>query len=108
MPQDSTEDEAKSNFLGNIYSEYILTPYSQGAQEINFKLHSFETPQKLMGQWKNLNNRCCTVTDGPLAVQICRGCTVDHKKKNPHCPLLSIFFIVTMNFKICGASSERQ
>ena len=24
------------------------------------------------------------MTDGPFAVQICQGCMVDHKKKNPY------------------------
>ena len=57
--------------------------YSQGTQEISFKLHSFEMPQRLMGQFTHSNN-CGTVTDGPFAVQICRGCTVDPKKKNPY------------------------
>ena len=33
-----------------------------------------------MEQWTNSNNRH-TVTDGSFAVQMCRGCTVDHKKK---------------------------
>ena len=27
---------------------------------------------------------CCTVTDGPFAVQICQRCTLDPKKKNPY------------------------
>ena len=36
-----------------------------------------------MEQWTNSNNRR-TVTDGPFAMQICRGCMVDHKKKNPY------------------------
>ena len=44
-------------------------PYSQGAQEISFKLHSFETPQRLMGQWTNSNIHC-TVTDGPICQSI--------------------------------------
>ena len=48
-----------------------------------FKFHLFEMPQRLMGQWTNSNNRR-SVTDGPFAVQICRGCTDDHKKKNPY------------------------
>ena len=30
-PQGSTENDAKSNFLRNIYSEQVLTPYSRGA-----------------------------------------------------------------------------
>ena len=46
-----------------------LTPYSQGAQEMNFKLYLFETLQRLVGQWTNSNNRR-TVTDGPFAIQI--------------------------------------
>ena len=46
----STENDAKSNFLQIIYSELVLTPYSQGTQEISFKLHSFETLWRLMGK----------------------------------------------------------
>ena len=76
MPQGSTKNDAKSNFLQNIYSELVLTPYSQGAHEISFKLHSFEMSWRLMGQWTNSNNRL-TVTDGPFTVQICQGCTFD-------------------------------
>ena len=61
----------------------MLSPYSQGAQEINFKLYLFETLQSLIGQWTNSNNHR-TVTDGLSAVQICRGCMVDYEKKNPY------------------------
>ena len=40
----------------------------------------------MIGQWTNSNNRRTdgTVTDGPFAMQICPGCTVDPKKKNPY------------------------
>ena len=66
-----------------LLPNWVLTPYSQGAQEMSFKLHSFEMPQRLMGQRTNSNNHH-TVTDGPFAVQICQGCMGDHKKKNPY------------------------
>ena len=55
MPKGSTENDAKSNFLRNIYSEWVLTPYSQGAQEISFKVHSFEKSWILMGKRTNSN-----------------------------------------------------
>ena len=35
---------------------------------LNFKLHSFETPQRLMGQWTNSNN-CRTVFELPHSVR---------------------------------------
>ena len=71
----------QSNFLQNIYREYVLTPYSQCAQEISFKLHSFEMPWRFLGKWTNSNNHSA-VTDRSFAIQICQGCTVDPKKKN--------------------------
>ena len=57
--QGSTENDAKSNFLRNIYSEQVLTLYSQGAQEMPFKLHTFETPSRLMGKWTNSKISAC-------------------------------------------------
>ena len=65
-PQGSTENDAKSNFLQNIYSEKVLPPYTQGVPEIPFKLHSFETPLRLMGQWTNS--------------KICRTAEVENKQ----------------------------
>ena len=82
-PQGSTEKDAKSNFLRNIYSEYVLTWYSQGAHEISFKLHLFETSWRFMGKWTH-SNICRTVTDGPFTVQICQRCTFDPKIENPY------------------------
>ena len=82
-PQGSTENDAKSNFLQNIYSEYVLTPYSQGAEEIPFKLHLFETLPRLMGQWTNSNIRR-TVTDGPFRRANMSKCTFKPKKKNSY------------------------
>ena len=73
----------QSNFLQNIYSEQVLTPYSQGAQEISFKLHLFETPWRLMGKRTNSNVHN-TVTNWPFAVQIIDVCLI-LKKKNPYC-----------------------
>ena len=80
-PQGSTENDAKSNFFRNIYSEWVLTPYSQGAQEIPFKLHSCEP--RLMGQWTNSNIRR-TVTDGPFLRANMSKCTFNPKKKNSY------------------------
>ena len=81
--QGSTENDAKSNFLQNIYNEQVLAPYSQGAQEIPFKLHSFEMLPILMGQWTNSNIRR-TVTDGPFLRENMSKCTFNPKKKNPY------------------------
>ena len=69
------------NFLQNIYIEYVLTHYSQGAQEIPFKLHSFKTPQRLMGHGTNSKIRR-TVTDGPFLHANMSKCTSDNKKKS--------------------------
>ena len=57
MPKGSTENDAKSNFLQNNYSEWVLTSYSQGAQEISYKLHSFEKLWILIGKRTNSNIR---------------------------------------------------
>ena len=40
-------------------------------------------PWRFIRKLKN-SNICRAVTDGPFAVQICQGCTVDFKKKNPY------------------------
>ena len=69
----------KSNFLQNIHSEYVLTPYSQCAQEISFKLHSFETleiPGKV-AEFKSLPSSDWW----PFSAEICQGCTFDPKKE---------------------------
>ena len=44
-PQGSTENDAKSNFLRNIYSEQVLITYSQGAQEIHLNCISLKCRQ---------------------------------------------------------------
>ena len=82
-PRGSTENNVKSNFLRNIYSEKVLSPYSQGVQEIPFKLHSFQMPPRLMGQWTNSTIRL-TVTDEPLRHANMSKFTFDPKKKNPY------------------------
>ena len=61
----------------------IVTPYSQGTQEIPFKLHSFETMQRLMEQWTNSNIRH-TVTDGQNLCANMSKCTLNPIKKNPY------------------------
>ena len=83
LAEGSTENDAKLNFLRNIYCEWVLTPYPQGAQEISFKLHLFEMPWKFMGKWTNSTN-LCAVTDGPLSIKIRQGCTFHPKKKIPY------------------------
>ena len=43
------------------------------------------------------------MTDGPFAVQICRGCMVDLKKKNPYWPQLGLFhpyFVCKSSFRV--------
>ena len=60
-----------------------LTPCSQGTQEISFKLYSFETPWKLMGQWTN-SNICRIVTDVPKGSANMSKFMFDRKKKNPY------------------------
>ena len=60
-----------------------LTPYSQGTQEISFKLHLFETLWRLMGQWTNSNIRL-SLTDGPKGRANMSKCTFNQKKKNPY------------------------
>ena len=57
-----------------------LIAYSQGTQEILFKLHSFEMPWRLMGQWAN-SNICRKETDGPKGVQICQSVRLITKRK---------------------------
>ena len=60
-----------------------LTPYSKGTQEISFKLHSFETPWRLMGQWTNWSIRR-TVNDGPFRHANMSRCRFEPKKKTPY------------------------
>ena len=71
----------KVKFLTEYLQWIGTTPYSQGAQEIPFKLHSFKMSPRLMGQWtKNIRR---TVTDKPFWRANMSKCTFD-KKKNPY------------------------
>ena len=82
--------------LRNIYSEWVLTLYSQGTQEIPFELHLFETPLRLMGQWTN-SKICSTVTDRPFLRANMSKCTFNPKKEIPYwasmvrCPTVKPF-----------------
>ena len=66
------------NLKKRFFLSFQLTPYSQGTQEISFKLHLFETAWRLMRQVTN-SNVCRTVTDGLKKVYV-----TDPKKKNPY------------------------